>query len=46
MPVSEAIDSLITVLYELKAKLGERELANTFEEATRFASAIRNQSKQ
>jgi prephenate dehydrogenase len=43
IPVSEALDSLIKVLCELKAKLGERELANTFEEAAHFASSIRNQ---
>jgi len=45
IPVSEAIDSLIKVLCELKANLGERELADTFEQATRFASSIRNQSQ-
>jgi prephenate dehydrogenase len=39
--VAEAVDSLIQVLLGLKANLGEREMAYTFEQATAFAAAIR-----
>ena len=42
--VTEAVNSLIEVLDELKANLAKRELANTFEQAAAFASKIRNQS--
>jgi prephenate dehydrogenase len=39
--VAEALDSLVNVLLELKANLGEREMAYTFDQAAAFASAIR-----
>jgi prephenate dehydrogenase len=39
--VAEAVDSLVEVLLGLKGSLGEREMANTFGEATAFAEAIR-----
>jgi len=41
--VGEAVDSLLQVLLELKANLGECEMANTFEQAAAFASTIRKQ---
>jgi prephenate dehydrogenase len=39
--VAQAVDSLLKVLLELKAELGEREIAHTFHQAAAFASAIR-----
>jgi len=39
--VQLAIDSLVKVLLGLRANLGEREMANTFEMASKFASSIR-----
>jgi prephenate dehydrogenase len=39
--VEQAIDALVRVLLGLKACLGEREMANTFEVAETFASGIR-----
>ncbi len=39
--VTEAVDCVVKVLTELKASLGECEMANTFHEASSFASAIR-----
>jgi prephenate dehydrogenase len=42
--VAQAVDSLVKVLLELKANLGEREMANTFDQAAGFASSIRKLS--
>jgi prephenate dehydrogenase len=39
--VSEALDAYAKVLCELKDSLGEREMANTFEQASVFARTIR-----
>ena len=39
--VAQAIDALVQVLIGLKAELGEREIAYTFEQATAFAASIR-----
>ena len=39
--VELAIDSLVKVLLGLRADLGEREMANTFELATKFALSLR-----
>jgi prephenate dehydrogenase len=39
--VGEAVDSLVKVLMELKANLGECEIAHTFDQAALFASTIR-----
>jgi prephenate dehydrogenase len=39
--ISKALDAYVKVLNELKGALGEHEIADTFEQATTFARAIR-----